>query len=187
MQIQLSQWLSIIVVVTAVPNIALSDATRFEIAASKPIITLIRDSNSRTQLSVPAIEFVFQIKTQCASSRVAKSVLLSIADTKKRVLLEPTSDNTVSELVLKVPARQIAPLPVAGYCTGDNNYPTDRTLTIRGVLSAQGALSCMGEEDEVIAYASKSLDIEIRCEDLADGESSDPNSDASMPDTAARN
>ena len=71
------------------------------------------------------------------------------------------------EVSINVPAAQIAPVAVEGFCTtgddGEQQGTVARSLTIPSVLSAQAALTCADDESTEITYASASLDVLLRC------------------------
>jgi len=70
-----------------------------------------------------------------------------------------------SAFSMKIPASQIAPLSVEGFCltSESGGQQESERVTVRGILSAQASLLCSGDEDQRLMYASRSLDVTLNC------------------------
>ena len=139
--------------------------TTVSISANTPATPVTRRASDRSPVIVPGLEFEFQVETRCSEGSEPESVMLSIADTRKNLPAAQLKQASTTFL-MRVPAKQIAPLQVDEFCIDEN--PEDSTgLTIGGVLSAQASLVCSSDDGESITYASTSLDLTLTCEDLA--------------------
>ena len=104
-----------------------------------------------------------------------QSVSLSIADTRKSIPIDqPAESATDVQLVLNVPAKQLAPLVIDNFCPifektnetdgGKNaNLAEAEETTVRSVLSVQAALLCVHEDRQEMVYRSIPLDIALDC------------------------
>jgi hypothetical protein len=147
------------------------EACRAEEAAllvtpTTPDINIKIRSHDRRAISLPSLQYAFQFAASCVSGLVPDSILLSVADTRKRVSASNTRYDSDAGITITVPAGQIAPLTVEGFCLEPNDRNPDELdqVTVRGVLSAQASLLCSGENDQEITYASQSLDVTLTCD-----------------------
>jgi hypothetical protein len=151
------------------PLLACASATArgedLDISASTPDVTITARSTSRNALQLPALEFDFDIDARCPAGLLPASVSLSIADT--RVTNDEPGNDWPLKMSVRIPAEQIAPVPIARFCVdGDEaeNLQADTLVRIPSVLSAQAAVLCAGEAAQQMLYASESLNVVVRCE-----------------------
>ena len=146
---------------------ALSSAGDLEVSASTPDVEVSTRPAGRNFMRLPALRYDVVLTTNCPDLLSARSVSLSIADTRIALDAERLNEGPRLEISISVPAAQIAPVAVAGFCTDDDGEPAGpgaRSVRIPSVLSAQAALTCADDESTEITYASTSLDVLLRCE-----------------------
>ena len=147
---------------------ATDQSAAVSISANTPSMPVTRRATDQSPLIVPGLEYEFQVETRCSEGSEPESVMLSIADTREH--LPPAQLNQSSTtFLIRVPAKQIAPLQVDEFCIDETPQDSMR-LTIGAVLSAQASLVCSGDGEKSITYTSTSLDLMLTCEDLAAAE-----------------
>ncbi|MEQ8208175.1 MAG: hypothetical protein RIA65_18520, partial [Woeseia sp.] len=131
------------------------------ISADTPVVKVAAREPGRGFLALPKLDYSFSLQPACADNWVAGGLSLSIADS--RLNIDPASlGQSLSSLdaQLSVPANQLAPLPLSGFCeatalpeesevgseTGRSITAADQRLTVTGALSAHAALLCVSEE-----------------------------------------
>ena len=94
---------------------------------------------------------------------------MSVADTRKALSASQIISDGPTEISLRIPASQIAPLVVEDFCVvqiaenGGSISEAPMQITIHAALSAQASLLCEGDEDKAITYVSRPLDISLVC------------------------
>ncbi len=143
------------------------------VAADAPAVNLAPRSPGRNFVRLPTLEYQFQIHTQCADNRSPESLSLNVADTRKSLQADEIVGDGPTEFSLRIPASQIAPLVVEGFCVvppeedGDGISDASTQITIPAALSAQASLLCAGEEDKAMTYVSRTLDVSLVCDRTA--------------------
>jgi hypothetical protein len=140
------------------------DEIFFEISSTTPDVSVSPRAHDRRAIPLPDLTYEFRIKAGCASGLLPEAVLLSVADTRHRFSLADMQA-TADDMTIRVPAGQIAPLKVAGFCLNSDETVNGRgeQLTVRAILSAQASLMCTDEEHQQISYASQPLDVSLTC------------------------
>lgn len=147
--------------------------------AEVPVVTVPPQSADRHFLNLPNLEFRFVIEARCHVGWDPESVTVNVADS--RLSLAGAQLNNASEagVLLRIPARQIAPVAVADFCvigvgaegSGDGMRaaaePGAGRLTIEGVLSAHAALICRAEDARATTYVTEPLTVTLECADEA--------------------
>ena len=153
------------------------------ISADTPEVSVGQREPGRGFLALPQLDYSFSLQPACADDWTAGSLSLSIADS--RIYIDPAAlDASASsvEAKLSVPARQLAPLPLSGFCeaampadepAGDlsNGEPViaaGQSLKITAALSAHAALLCESEDQQRMTYVTKALDINLVCDPQID-------------------
>lgn len=144
-----------------------SDAgeTLLQLNSSTPDINITARSNDGAAIKLPKLAYAFHIEAECAAEQAPQSLLLSIADTQKRVAGDRLQDGT--EVTITIPADQIAPLTIADFClsAAGPEQQQKSPVTVHGALSAQVALLCSDGNQEQMIYASLALDVTLHCID----------------------
>jgi hypothetical protein len=142
-------------------------ADDLEVSASTPEVTISTRPAGRNFIHLPALEYHFQVAARCHVAMNPTSVSLSIADTRVTVPADVLATGSALQLSVSIPATQIGPVAVAGFCVNDaaKAIPGARsTVRIAAVLSAQAAMLCIDETSNHITYVSEPLDIILHCE-----------------------
>lgn len=145
---------------TAWPNAAahLSVEAAPAVAAIQPL------PDQRSLARLPALEFEFGILASCGPGQAATSVSISVADTRKTFAGEQVRGDSPITAAIRLPARQLAPVAVDGFCNQTSAEAGADQVLIRDVVTAHVSLRCAGEAGESISYASKSLDVTLVCD-----------------------
>lgn len=151
-------------------------AGQLQLAVDTPRVAVAPRSPGRAFVELPALEYRFVLEPRCADPARPASLSLSIADTRQRITLDAAeSAARTVETVLRVPAAQLAPLPVSGFCeraqdpARSQDAPSalanaPRVLRIDAALSAQVSLLCVGPESEQRLWLARPLAVELLCE-----------------------
>lgn len=141
------------------------------LAANTPSVSIAPRNEARS-LRLPPLDYEFALTPTCATPLAPQSVTVTIADTKTTLGGGELAENADLRLALTVPAEQIAPVTVAGFCMlaedSDGEDPraepaTTGPVTIPGTLSASASLRCGDGQDESIVYATELLDVTLIC------------------------
>lgn len=146
----------------ACTSAALSGQAYLALSHRAPEIDIHPGSSRRGSLRLPALEFHFSVDARCPEMQAAKSLMISIADSRKRVMESALQSALKSGLSVTVPSQQIAPISVGDFCA-DDKTETRAYITMGDLLSAQGALSCGTGSETSITYVSTSLDVRLHC------------------------
>jgi len=162
---------ALLLAAAATPPAAAEDS--LSISAEAPLVPLSLRAPGRHSLRLPALEYRFAIRARCAANRSPESLSLSVADTRKTFAADEIVANGATELRLRIPASQIAPLVIEGFCVardsgsrerGDDSRDVRDRITIPAALSAQASLLCAGDGDSAMTYASQPLAVALVCE-----------------------
>ena len=139
------------------------------ISAAPPVVTIEPRNPRSNSVRLPSVEYVFEIRPQCADPFDAGSVSLTVADSRRTLSADDLEQDAASEIRLTVPSGQIAPVPLSDFCiaqeSADAPTMTDgaTALTIPAALSASASLLCVSDSEQTMTYASASLDVELVC------------------------
>lgn len=136
------------------------DSEVFVVNADMPVVAIGKQSAGRTFLRLPAIEYQFDLAANCPVGLTAETISISVADTRKSLATADISGKETTVVKMVVPAAQIGPVAVAGFCVAEDDQETFR---IPAVLSLQASLLCANEEVRQMIYASRSLDVTLSC------------------------
>ena len=140
------------------------------VMADAPVVPLSLRGPGRSFVRLPTLEYKFEIQTQCTESRSPGSLSLSVADTRRWLAADDIIIDGPTEIRLRIPASQIAPLVIEDFCIlrseedGEGNGDPPAQITIPAALSVQTSLLCEGDEDKVMTYVSRPLDVLLVCE-----------------------
>jgi hypothetical protein len=139
-----------------------AEADRLHMNA-EPAVTVLALQRAESKLvQLPAdVEFRLSVTSNCAGGGRPESLSVTIADTVMTVGGEELQATDTLELVVRVPASQLAPLALGAFCVD----PASEGASILAVaaLTAQASLRCSRGEDQSIVYAAKPLDIRVYC------------------------
>jgi len=149
------------------------------VTADAPLVPLLPRNPGRNFVRLPTLEYLFEIRVHCSDSRSPALLSLNVADTRKSLAAGQIIGDGPTEISLRIPASQIAPLVIEGFCivqpaeNGDGISAAPSQITIPSVLSAQVSLLCEGHEDQAITYVSRALDVSLRCDQVTDSDHSE--------------
>ncbi len=149
------------------------------VTADVPLVPLLPRNPGRNFVRLPTLEYKFEIRAHCSDSRSPALLSLNVADTRKSLAARQIVSDGPTEISLRIPASQIAPLVIEDFCVvqpgenGDRNSAAPSQIAIPSVLSAQVSLLCEGDEDQAITYVSRTLDVSLRCDRLTNGDDSE--------------
>ena len=146
-------------------NLRVDDKPLLRISSSTPSVDIKTRASDRRALRLPSLQYVLHIEAMCQAGHTPQSVLLSIADTRKRISAPGLQATMGGGIEMEVPSSQISPLSLEGFCLANEHaVPAhSRSVTVSGALSAQGALFCADDDNEQVTYASKALDVTLHC------------------------
>lgn len=153
---------------------------RVVITAGTPSVDVAPQRPGRRAFDLPALEYSFDIEARCADDWIPESLSLNVADSHVAFDAAQLSDNAHRKVVLKVPARQLAPVTIHDFClpgeetaaepvdSGNGTASIRRPLILRGVASAHASLLCASEDGASepgrrITYVSRPLDVTLTC------------------------
>lgn len=169
MQLRISFY-AIVVAICAGPAPALAQHT-VSLVANTPTVDIAPIAERRS-LRLPPLDYEFALTPDCMKPAAPESVTVTIADTKATLSTAELAESADLTVKLTVPADQIAPVTVAGFCVlpaedaGETVTETTAAaqLTLPGTLSASASLRCGDGQDETIVYATQLLDVTLICE-----------------------
>lgn len=162
------QYLMLVLALSAMIGTAYGE-DRLSVYADTATATVEANGSSRNFLRLPELEYAIKIELQCDNGSAPVSLLVSVADTKKTIGADELQSGEKVEFGFTVPADQIAPIAIDGFCKTDNLH-TNEQILIPAALSAQASLRCAGETIEQTTYASTPLDVELLCASGAEDE-----------------
>ena len=163
---------AVLLLATAVAQSAESKDT-VSIKADAPAVPLSLRTPGRNSVRLPTLEYQFEIQVRCADNRTPGSLSLNVADTRKSLAADEIATTGATEFSLKIPASQLAPLVIENFCVdqdpagGDRNSDYQDRVTIAAALSAQVSLLCESDDEKVMTYVSRPLDVSLVCEGAA--------------------
>ena len=160
----------IVTLVTACSGVALADSgARLEADADPAAVAIPPVTDGRKLVRLPALEFQISVRGSCADEQRAESISVSIADTRKTVTAEELPNPPELVIDLAIPASQVAPLPMDGFCAGAE--ATENERLIADVMTAHLSLRCAGADGDSITYAARPLSIALTCAEQDQGDS----------------
>jgi hypothetical protein len=144
-------------------------AGELAVSAVAPNVTVETRAAGRHFIRLPALEYAFVIDARCRTDLLPTSLSLSIADTRVAIPADDISVDAPVELTVRIPAGQIGPVAVEGFCIRNDagvqsSEAFRETVSIPSVLSVQASLLCSSETDSEMTYASQTLDVTLTCE-----------------------
>ena len=138
------------------------------IAADAAVISIPQRDPGRRAMQLPTLEYQVRVSTRCSADRTPESLSISIADTRKSLAAAAIDADGVTDMNIRVPAGQIPPVVVEGFCVTANDQSaeiagSDNRLTISSALSLQASLLCAGDDGSSMIYASRPLDVSLDC------------------------
>lgn len=143
-------------------------AARLSVEAEPAVASVQHLPEGRGLVSLPPLEFEFGILASCGPDRTATSVSISVADTRTTLAGEQIRTGSPIVTALRLPARQLSPVAVDGFCRKTTNDAGADRVLIEDAVTAHVSLRCAGDAGQSITYSSESLDVVLVCEPLPD-------------------
>lgn len=139
-----------------------------EIRADTPPVPLAPVPAGRYFLQLPALEYKFVVESSCGVELEPATISLSVADTRVSMSLDKAPAAAPLEIAMKIPAAQIGPIVIDGFCVRDGDEPgaegaVEMSRRIPGVLSVQASLLCAADTASEMTYVSGPLDVMLNC------------------------
>ena len=143
------------------------------IRAETPNATVMPRASGRNLIRLPSLVYTFSLRAECPDQYMPESLLVNVADTRKSFNTAQIAAGDLLAIELRIPRRQIAPVPVGNFCVvqpvghvgADTTVSdTNEQLIVYDVLSAQASLMCANDADRTMTYASQTLDVLLVCE-----------------------
>jgi hypothetical protein len=138
-----------------------NEVDRLSVVAEPAVAVLGFQEAEDNLVRLPEIEFRLSLSPDCAGSGRPEALSVAIADTRKTLGGEALQGSKTVDIVLRVPAGQLAPLALAGFCVGPESE--GESVLIASALAAQASLRCSHDENQSIVFAAAPLDIRIDC------------------------
>lgn len=148
-----------------------------EIVATAAKVTITENDGGRRAIRLPEVRYTFQLLHRCANGYTPSSLVLTVADSQRSFSVEDlAASDGVVRADLAIPAGQIAPAIVNGFCaTGSDelaNRDLGRALTLAAMMSASASLRCGNKAEQRIIYSAAPLDVVLVCAAPGDGTAS---------------
>jgi hypothetical protein len=145
------------------------------IGADTPVVMAEPREAGRSFMRLPSLNYSIEIDARCPVGLMPRSISLSVADTRKSLVVADISTETATTTEFSIPASQIGPVAVDNFCitrtedeelsqSTDISSDTRESLTITSVVSLQASLLCANDAGSHMTYASMPLDITLVCE-----------------------
>jgi hypothetical protein len=130
------------------------------VAARETEIVVTPQAAQLRLVSLPVLEFALRAAIRCKGRSL--SVTLSIADTFKTLEKDDLDGKRSAEILLTVPARQLALAASHGFCIDGDDETADELL-VPGLATANASLRCESDSGVAVHYASAPLRVRLRC------------------------
>jgi len=169
-------WLLPALAAMALPAVAdstSSPAGRLDVVASAATVEVDRSDADRRFVTLPELSFRFQLPHSCAAPARALSLSVSVGDTRRALDQDALlASNGVARMSLELPAGQIAPVVVEGFCgEGASGEDDPGTLTLPALLSAAASLRCVRESGDTQIWKAVPLDVVLICRNARESDS----------------
>lgn len=144
-----------------------TDVDRLLVHAEPAVASIGLQPGGRRLIRLPELEFALHISAYCGAGRTPESISVSIADSTRTISGEDLRGEDMPDSVsldtsVRIAARQIAPLPIQGFCIAENEAP--QSLLVTTALTAQFSLRCVKDDERTIVFRARTLDVVLNCE-----------------------
>jgi hypothetical protein len=178
-----ARFLSVLLILIALRPAAAEDAPsgRLQLTAAPPVVGVSGTAPGRQFVELPTLEYRFRVLLACGGGRTPRSLSINVADSRL-ALSGAALEGEPQELVLTIPAHQLAPIAVDDFCIVEGEKATPgttehalaiasaaslpesrRLLSVPAVVSAQASLVCAGEDGQDIRYVTEPLGVTLSC------------------------
>jgi hypothetical protein len=130
------------------------------VAAKETEVVVEPHAADLRSIDLPALDFGLRAAIECTGT--AESLTLSVADTYTTLVQDAIADQRSADILLTVPARQLALAASSNFCLKDDLASTDELL-VPGLATAHASLRCRNEDSVTVHFASAPLQVRLRC------------------------
>ena len=137
------------------------------LSADSPVVSIETRTGGRNFVRLPSVDYQFNIRAMCSVGMQPRSVSLSIADTRVLLAQDAFAGDAPLNVSVRIPANQIAPVALDGFCAAapaDSTSAHNEEINVPGILSVQASLRCANDDTSEVVYASRALDVSLRCQ-----------------------
>lgn len=138
-----------------------TDVDRLHVNAEPAVAVLALQQGGRNLVQLPEMEFALSISPHCAERGERESLSITIADTRTTLRGEALRAGKSIDVTLRVPASQLAPFALQGFCTDPSSE--GESILLGSALTAQASLRCARTGRPSIVFASEPLDVRAVC------------------------
>lgn len=133
------------------------------VRATEAIVEIQPGDALRHQLALPALDVTLLAAFSCQNGNKAASLTVSISDTYQYYGPDLLGDAASVEASFNVPANQLAPVSVPGFCV-QGQPAVSRSLLLPGIATAQASLRCGGDDGTAsVHFDSVSVPVTLYC------------------------
>jgi hypothetical protein len=143
------------------------------LSADSPVVSIETRTDGRNFVRLPSVDYQFNVRAMCDVGMQPRSVSLNIADTRVLLAQDAFEGDAPVNVSVRIPANQIAPVALDGFCAAapaESTPQKNQQINVPGILSVQASLRCASDDSSEVVYASRALDVSLRCR-LPDDES----------------
>jgi len=140
------------------------------VLATEAIVEIRPGAALRHQLALPGLDVTLLATFNCQNGNKAASLTVSISDTYQYYGPDLLGDAASFEASFNVPANQLAPVSVPGFCI-EGRPAGNRRMLLPGIATAQASLRCGGDDGTAsVHFDSVAVPVTLYCveEDSSD-------------------
>lgn len=152
------------------------------VEAGIPAVSITPQPPQRFLVELPTLEYEFHIEARCHNDWEPESLSVNVADSRVSKSAAALEEGPDQQVLLKIPAKQIAPLAMRSFCVIDDAVegsieaqgepsaqpdPSPRPpsrLTVSAAMSAHASLRCRRGDEQKTVYVTRPLDVTLTCE-----------------------
>jgi hypothetical protein len=138
-----------------------SDIDRLRVDAEPAAAVLALQLDGRKLVHLPELEFELTVSLHCAEHGESETLSITIADTRTTLSGEALRAGNSIDVFMRVPANQLAPFALQGFCT--DPALEGESMLLGSVLTAQASLRCARTGKASIVFAAEPLDVRLDC------------------------
>ena len=138
-----------------------TEIDRLSVRSEPAVAVLSLQQGGRSLVRLPDIEVRLGVSTHCANGALPDSLSITVADTRRTLRAEELQASKSVAVAMRVPASQIAPLALQGFCTDPASEGA--SMLINAALAVQASLRCARADSQSIVFAAEALDVRVDC------------------------
>lgn len=136
------------------------------LSADSPVVSIETRTAGRNFVRLPSVDYQFNIRAACDVGMQPRSLSLNIADTRVLLAQDAFEGDVPLKVSVRIPASQIAPVALDEFCAAapvESTPVKNDDINVPGILSVQASLRCANDDTSEVVYASRALDVSLRC------------------------